>query len=156
MTTGNAPSASSSGRAASFGKPLAGAQAEIVRVPKASTVLCPLPPGCPADRALFVGDTLATGFAAAERGGVGPGDTVVVIGAGAVGQMTSLACQARGRAVVIVVDLVADRRALAATQGRSRPPPEEVATRSSAGSPPAGGPTSPSMPSEAPGSSSPP
>lgn len=114
------------GTGTSFGKALAGAQAEIVRVPQASTVLCPLPPGCTADRAIFVGDTLATGFAAAERGGVEPGDTVVILGGGAVGQMASLACQAVGAAVVVVVDLVADRRALAAAQGALSATPEEA------------------------------
>lgn len=114
------------GTGASFGKPLAGAQAEIVRVPRADTVLSALPPGCPADRAIFVGDTLATGFAAAERGGVAVGDTVVVMGGGAVGQMTSLACQTVGAAVVVVVDLLADRRALAAAQGALAATPEEV------------------------------
>ena len=102
------------GTGTSFGKALAGAQAETVRVPQASTVLCPLPPGCPPERA------------AAERGGVGPGDTVVIMGGGAVGQMASLACQAVGAAVVVVVDLVADRRALAAAQGALSATPEEV------------------------------
>jgi threonine dehydrogenase-like Zn-dependent dehydrogenase len=97
-----------------------------VRVPQASTVLCPLPPGCAPERAIFVGDSLATGFAAAERGGVSPGDTVVIMGGGAVGQMASLACQAVGAAVVIVVDLVDDRRALAAAQGALSATPEEV------------------------------
>ncbi|HVW33853.1 MAG TPA: alcohol dehydrogenase catalytic domain-containing protein, partial [Acidimicrobiia bacterium] len=98
------------GTGTSFGKALPGAQAEMVRVPQASTTLCPLPPGCPAERAIFVGDALATGFAAVERGGVQPGDTMVVLGGGAVGQMASLAGQAVGAAVVVVVDLVAERR----------------------------------------------
>lgn len=114
------------GTGASFGKPLAGAQAEIVRVPQAATVLSAVPPGCAPDRAIFVGDTLATGFAAAERGGVTAGDTVVIMGGGAVGQMASLACQTVGAAVVVVVDLVADRRALAAAQGALAATPEEV------------------------------
>jgi threonine dehydrogenase-like Zn-dependent dehydrogenase len=114
------------GTGTSFGKVLAGAQAEIVRVPHASTVLCPLPSGCPADGAIFVGDALATGFAAAERGRVAPGDTVVVLGGGAVGQMASLAAQAVGAAVVVVVDLVEGRRALAAGQGALAATPEEV------------------------------
>jgi threonine dehydrogenase-like Zn-dependent dehydrogenase len=114
------------GTGSAFGKALAGAQAEIVRVPNASVVLCPLPPGCAPDRALFVGDTLATGYAAVERGGVSAGDTVVILGGGAVGQMASLACQAVGAAVVIVVDLVADRRALAAAQGALSAAPDDV------------------------------
>jgi threonine dehydrogenase-like Zn-dependent dehydrogenase len=112
------------GTGSAFGKPLVGAQAEFVRVPHADTVLCPLPGACPPDAAIFVGDALATGFAAAERGQVAPGDTVVVIGGGAVGQMASLACQAVGAAAIVLVDLVAARRELAAAQGALAAAPE--------------------------------
>jgi alcohol dehydrogenase len=100
-----------------FGAPLAGAQAELVRVPHADTVLTRLPEECPPEAAIFVGDNLASGYAAAERGGVAPGDVVVVVGGGTVGQMASLACQAIGASAVVVVDLLADRRALAARHG---------------------------------------
>jgi len=108
-----------------FGPPLAGTQAEFVRVPYADSVLAPLPAGCPADAAVFVGDNLASGFAAAERGGVRPGDTVVVIGGGAVGQMTSLAGQTFGAAAVVVVDLLPQRRAMAARHGAIPAAPED-------------------------------
>jgi threonine dehydrogenase-like Zn-dependent dehydrogenase len=77
----------------------------------------PLPNGCSKEAAIFAGDTLASGFAAAERGGVGPGDVVAVVGGGVVGQMASLACQAFGTAAVIVVDPVAERRRLSARLG---------------------------------------
>jgi threonine dehydrogenase-like Zn-dependent dehydrogenase len=77
---------------------------------------------------VFVGDNLASGYAAAERGGVAPGDTVVVVGGGAVGQMTSLACQAVGAAAVVVVDLLPDRRALAARHGAIAAAPKDVRT----------------------------
>ena len=111
-----------------FGSPLPGAQAELVRVPHADTVLARLPDGCPPEAAVFVGDNLASGYAAAERGGVAPGDTVVVVGGGAVGQMTSLACQAVGAAAVVVVDLLPDRRALAARHGAIAAAPKDVRT----------------------------
>ena len=39
----------------------------------ADVVLCPLPDGCTPDAAVFVGDTLATGYAAVERAGVATG-----------------------------------------------------------------------------------
>lgn len=100
-----------------FGKPLAGAQAEYVRVPLADAVLSRVPEGCSAEAALFVTDTLATGYVAAERGGVAPGDVVAVVGGGAVGQMASLACQAVGAAAVVVADLLAVRRDVAAANG---------------------------------------
>jgi threonine dehydrogenase-like Zn-dependent dehydrogenase len=109
-----------------FGKPLAGAQAEAVRVPHADTVLCRLPPGCPPEAAIFVGDGLATGYAAATRGEVGAGDTVVVVGGGAIGQMTSLASQCLGAATVVVVDPIAARRETAAAHGAVSASPETV------------------------------
>jgi alcohol dehydrogenase len=108
-----------------FGEPLAGAQAEFLRVPHADTVLGLLPEECPPEAAIFVTDNLASGYAAAERGGVTPGDTVVVVGGGAVGQMTSLACQAVGAAAVIVIDLLPERRALAARHGAIAAAPED-------------------------------
>ena len=107
-----------------FGAALSGAQAEFVRVPHADTVLGRLPDGCPPEAAVFVGDNLASGYAAVERGGVAPGDAVAVVGGGAVGQMTSLACQAVGAAAVMVVDLLPERRSLAARHGAIAAAPE--------------------------------
>lgn len=100
-----------------FGKPLGGAQAEFVRVPHADVVLAKVPPRCSEEAAVFLGDTLATGFAAAERGQVGTGDIVAVIGAGTVGQMAGLACQTSGAAAVVMSDLVSDRRYVATELG---------------------------------------
>lgn len=109
-----------------FGKGLPGAQAEYVRVPHADAVLSRVPDGCPPDAALFVTDVLATGYVAAERGGVAPGDVVAVVGGGAVGQMASLACQAVGAAAVVVVDLLPVRRAVAAANGALAAEPSTV------------------------------
>lgn len=105
------------GTGAAFGRPLAGGQAELVRVPFAETVLRTVPPGVAPDAAVFLGDTLATGYAAVQRAQLRPGDTVVVLGGGPVGQLTSLVAQACGAGVVVVVEPVAARRDLAAREG---------------------------------------
>ncbi|GEL16552.1 alcohol dehydrogenase catalytic domain-containing protein [Pseudonocardia asaccharolytica] len=105
------------GTGSAFGPPLAGAQAELVRVPFADTVLRAVPPDVPFDAAVFLGDTLATGYAAVQRSGLRPGDSVAVLGGGPVGQLASLAAQACGAGVVVLVEPVAQRRALAAAEG---------------------------------------
>jgi len=115
------------GTGEAFGPALAGAQAEMVRVPFADTVLRAVPAGVGLDAAVFLGDTLATGYAAVRRGGVRPGDTVVVVGGGPVGQLASLAAQACGAGVVVVVEPVAELRRLAATEGAVGTDPEHVA-----------------------------
>jgi alcohol dehydrogenase len=105
------------GTGTAFGPPLPGAQAELVRVPHADIVLRPVPGGVSLDAAVFLGDTLATGYAAIQRSGMRPGDTVAVIGGGPVGQLTSLAAQACGAGVVVLVEPVTARRELAAAEG---------------------------------------
>jgi threonine dehydrogenase-like Zn-dependent dehydrogenase len=63
------------GAGTSFGAALAGAQAELVRVPHADTTLGVVPAGCPDEAAIFIGDNLAAGWVAVERGMVTPGET---------------------------------------------------------------------------------
>ena len=110
-----------------FGEPLPGAQTEFIRVPHADAVLCPVPEHCTPEAAVFVGDTLACGFAAAERGGLVPGETVAIVGGGTVGQMASLACQIVGAATVVVTDRLPARRQVAADNGAIPASPEEAA-----------------------------
>jgi len=105
------------GTGEAFGPPLAGAQAELVRVPHADTVLRAVPAGISLDAAVFFGDTLATGYAAVRRADLEPGDTVAVVGGGPVGQLSSLVAQACGAGVVVLVEPVEARRALAAREG---------------------------------------
>ncbi len=100
-----------------FGEPLPGAQSELIRVPHADAVLCPVPEHCTPEAAVFVGDTLACGFAAAERAGLLPGETVAIVGGGTVGQMASLACQIIGAATVVVTDRLPARLQVAADNG---------------------------------------
>jgi threonine dehydrogenase-like Zn-dependent dehydrogenase len=71
--------------AGAFGGDLPGAQAERVVVPAADVNLLAIPDGIDDDRAVFLGDALPTGVAAAALAAPGPGETVAVIGAGPVG-----------------------------------------------------------------------
>jgi alcohol dehydrogenase len=114
------------GTGSAFGPVLAGAQAELVRVPLADTTLSPIPPGCSDQAAILVGDNLATGWVAVERGRVQPGDTVVVIGGGAVGQLASLCAQTAGGGTVVVVEPNPQRRRFAQTHGALAAAPEEA------------------------------
>lgn len=51
-------------------------------------------------------EPLSVGFHAANQGGVGVGDSVVILGAGCIGLVTLLACKAHGAGQIIVADLV--------------------------------------------------
>ena len=95
------------------GRGLQGAQAELVRVPLADGTLLPVPPSAPREEALFAGDVLSTGFFVAELGGVGPGTTVAVLGAGPVGLMATVAARELGAAALYTLDAVPERLALA-------------------------------------------
>src|SRR5690606_42132749 len=56
------------------------------------------------DDALRLADVLHTGYQAAEMGGIKPGDTVVVFGAGPVGIMAAKCAWLFGAGRVIVID----------------------------------------------------
>lgn len=105
------------GTGTSFGPALIGAQAEFVRVPHADTTLGVLPPGFSEEAALLMGDNLATGWVAVERSGAEPGDSVVIIGGGAIGQLAALSAQAVGVGAVAVVEPNAQRQAFAVAHG---------------------------------------
>ena len=104
------------GHGAFFGG-LGGAQAEYCVVPRADLNLARIPEGVDDEQAIFVGDILATGYFAAERGQIRPGDTVVVIGAGPVGLMAVMCANLFGPARVFAVDMVDSRLELAGDLG---------------------------------------
>ena len=54
-------------------------------------------------------EPLAVGLQASGRGQVGLGDAVLIIGAGCIGLMNVLACQARGAAQIFISDVIAQR-----------------------------------------------
>jgi threonine dehydrogenase-like Zn-dependent dehydrogenase len=105
---------------------LDGGQAELVRVPQADRALRALPDEVSDDAAVFLADILPTGHGAVVRGGVSPGDTVVVVGCGPVGLMAVL-CAAGIAGRLIAVDGVPARRELAKQLGAEAVEPERVA-----------------------------
>jgi 2-desacetyl-2-hydroxyethyl bacteriochlorophyllide A dehydrogenase len=109
-----------------FGPALHGAQAEIVRVPHADTTLGLVPRGCTDEAAILLGDNLATGWAAVERGALLPGEIVAIIGGGSVGQLASLSAQAAGAGVVVVIEPSQARREFARANGGLAAAPDEA------------------------------
>jgi threonine dehydrogenase-like Zn-dependent dehydrogenase len=81
-----------------------GGQAEYVRVPYADVGPTRIPPGMDLDDAVMLTDVAPTGYNAAEMGGIQPGDTVVVFGAGPVGIMAARCAWLFGASRVIVLD----------------------------------------------------
>ena len=96
---------------------LGGGQAEFVVVPNADNTMEPIPTGMTDEQAIFVGDILATGFFAAERAEIKPGDVTAVIGAGPVGLMATMCAQLFGPARVFVIDMVDPRLEVAKQLG---------------------------------------
>jgi threonine dehydrogenase-like Zn-dependent dehydrogenase len=96
-----------------FGTIFPGGQAERIRVPFADHLCEKVPAGMSDEDALFLGDILSTGFCCAENGGIRPGDTVAVFGAGPVGLLAMQSAQLFGPARVFAVDRVDYRLALA-------------------------------------------
>jgi threonine dehydrogenase-like Zn-dependent dehydrogenase len=90
-----------------------GSHAEYIRVPYGDYGAFPVPGEVDDRTALFASDAAPTGWMGADLGGVGPGDTVAVWGAGAVGQMAARAAQLLGAERVFVIDRLPDRLSMA-------------------------------------------
>lgn len=104
------------GHGATLGS-LPGAQADQVLVPHANLTLRLVPEGMSDDVALFAGDVMGTAYHAVVEGGVGPGDSVAVLGVGPVGLCAVQVAKATGASQVIAVDTVEDRLAVADSFG---------------------------------------
>jgi alcohol dehydrogenase len=88
-----------------FGHLIDGTQAESVRVPFADTSLYAVPADVTNEQAIFLADSLPTGYEVGVlAGGVRPGDTVAVVGAGAVGLSAVLTTSLWGASKTIAVD----------------------------------------------------
>jgi threonine dehydrogenase-like Zn-dependent dehydrogenase len=92
-----------------------GSHAEYVRVPFADHGAFTVPDEVDDLTALFASDGVPTGWMGAHLGGVGPGDTVAVWGAGGVGQMAARAATLLGAERVMVIDRLPERLAMVAT-----------------------------------------
>ncbi len=95
----------------------AGGQAEYVRVPFGDVAPVKIPDGLTDEQVLFLGDILPTGWQAAAQCDIEPSDTVVVWGAGPVGQFCVRSALLMGARQVAVIDHVPERLALAAAAG---------------------------------------
>ena len=88
-----------------FGHLIDGTQAESVRVPYADTSLYAVPDSVTNEQAIFLADSLPTGYEVGVLAGkVRPGDTVAVVGAGPVGLSAILTTGLWGASRVIAVD----------------------------------------------------
>ncbi len=102
------------------GDDVQGGQSEYVRVPYANTTLFALPESLSSSetdaKVLPLADNFATGFHGAMNSNIRPGETVVVIGDGAVGQCSVLAASMFAPAQIVLVGRHNDRLAF----GRQR------------------------------------
>ncbi|MGD9695669.1 MAG: alcohol dehydrogenase catalytic domain-containing protein [Thermoleophilia bacterium] len=98
-----------------------GAQSELVRVPHADGTLVAIPEPLATRendaKVLPLGDVFATGYHGAVNAGIRPGDTVVVLGDGAVGQCAVQAATLFGAGSIVAVGHHDDRLAIAAANG---------------------------------------
>ncbi|MCW2642637.1 MAG: Alcohol dehydrogenase GroES domain protein, partial [Dactylosporangium sp.] len=88
---------------------VAGAQAELLRVPQAQYGPIKVPHGLPDDRFVYLSDVLPTAWQAVEYAAIPAGGSVVVFGLGPIGDMATRIAMHRGAERVIGVDLVPER-----------------------------------------------
>jgi threonine dehydrogenase-like Zn-dependent dehydrogenase len=94
-----------------------GGQAEFLRVPQAHYGPIKVPEGPADDRFVYLSDVLPTAWQAVEYANVPEGETVLVLGLGPIGEMSTRIAQHRGAGKVIGVDLVPERLARASAHG---------------------------------------
>ncbi|WP_134768689.1 zinc-dependent alcohol dehydrogenase [Nocardioides sp. 1609] len=93
-----------------------GGQAEALRVPFGNTLPIKVADGPPDDRFLYLSDVLPTAWQAVEYADTPEGGTLLVVGAGPIGDMASRIAKHRGLRV-IVVDSVPERLARITERG---------------------------------------
>ena len=93
-----------------------GGQAEYLRVPHGAFGAVKVPHGPPDDRFLFLSDVLPTAWQAVEYADVPEGGSLLVLGAGPIGDMSVRIALHRGLDV-IVAERVPERRARVANRG---------------------------------------
>lgn len=96
---------------------LQGCQAEGIRVPAADFNTAVIPDGISDAQALMLTDNLPTAWFGCKNAEIKPGHSVVVIGLGPIGLLCVQSAFLMGAAQVFAIDLVAERRELAASLG---------------------------------------
>ena len=112
-----------------------GVQAEYMRFEYANWALVKIP-GQPSDYSegmlksfLALADVMPTGYHAARVADVKPGDKVVVIGDGAVGQCAVIAAKMRGASQIVLMSRHEDRQKMALQSGATAVVAERQGTR---------------------------
>jgi threonine dehydrogenase-like Zn-dependent dehydrogenase len=93
-----------------------GGQAEFLRVPQAQYGPIKVPEGPPDDRFVYLSDVLPTAWQAVEYADIPEGGTVLVLGLGPIGEMSTRVAQHHG-ARVLAIDLVPERIERARSHG---------------------------------------
>jgi alcohol dehydrogenase len=93
-----------------FGHLIDGLQAEYARVPFADTSVYKVPDELADEQVLFLADILPTAYEVGVlNGGVGPGDTIAIVGAGPIGLATVLTAKLYTPGKIVVIDLADSR-----------------------------------------------
>lgn len=89
-----------------LGNRIDGTQAEYVRIPCADTSLYHAPNGVDEDALTMLSDMLPTGFECGVlSGGVNPGDTLAIVGAGPVGLAALISARLYSPSMIVTVDM---------------------------------------------------
>jgi alcohol dehydrogenase len=97
-----------------FGYMIDGLQAELARVPFADTSVYKLPPELSDEQVLFLADILPTAYEVGVlNGGVEPGDTVAIVGAGPIGLAAIMTAKLHTPGRIVAIDLADSRLAKA-------------------------------------------
>lgn len=100
-----------------FGNTIDGCQAEYVLVPDAMVNLAPVPDALTDEQVLMCPDIMSTGFAGAESGAIGIGDTVAVFAQGPIGLCATAGAKLSGATTIIGVDRLPARLEVARRLG---------------------------------------
>src|SRR5205085_5154645 len=100
-----------------FGNTIDGAWAEFLLVPDARANLAPIPDGLSDEEVLLVPDIFSTGLSGAESAGIKVGDAVAVFAQGPIGLCATLGAKLRGAALIVAVDHLPARLAMAKRLG---------------------------------------
>src|SRR5438034_10178969 len=93
-----------------FGHLIDGLQAEYARVPFADTSVYKVPDELSDEQVLFLADILPTSFEVGVlNGGVQPGDTIAIVGAGPIGLATVLTAKLYTPGKIVAIDLARSR-----------------------------------------------
>jgi threonine dehydrogenase-like Zn-dependent dehydrogenase len=105
---------------------VAGGQAEYLRVPQAQFGPIKVPEEPPDDRFVYLSDVLPTAWQAVEWAAIPDGGSVAVFGLGPIGMMAARIAKVRGAGLVVGIDLVPERLAMAERSGIQTLNPKQV------------------------------